>query len=408
MNSFFVSVEVRENPELAGLPVVVGGSGPRGVIAAASYEARLFGIRSAMPSAIARRLCPQVVFIDGRHGLYRQVSASVLATFKSFTPMVEPLSLDEAFLDVASAIRIYGEPAEIAHKIRFAVYETERLWCTVGLASSKSVAKLASEAAKPQLVGGEIVLGDGVKIVRKEDEEAFLRGLPVSALWGVGPKTKKKLGRLGLNSVGDLADLPLARLCRAVGEAHGRHLHELAHGNDDRPVEPERLAKSISHEETFETDVTDPAILHAEIVRMSDAVSARLRSSKLRARTITIKVRYGTFETVVRSKTIPGATSNGLTIAEVASWLFEQVDVVRGIRLVGVGVKGLSEGSFDQLSLMEFSEAETQLNREEVDDVVDEVRRRFGGKAIGPAAAMRETPTASGFTNRPGGPSSLT
>ncbi len=400
MNAFFVSVEVRENPELVGLPVVVGGSGPRGVIAAASYEARVFGVRSAMPSSTARRLCPNLLFVDGHYSLYQQVSNRIMSIFMSFTPTVEPLSLDEAFLDVSSAARIHGQPEEIAHKIRSTIYKTESLLSTVGVASSKSVAKLASEAAKPRIVAGQITSGTGIKVVRKPDEQAFLNALPVRALWGVGPKTNTKLERLGLKTVGDIAKLPVEVLCGALGEANGHHLHRLAHGNDDRHVEPERSAKSISHEETFETDVTDPAVLHAEIVRMSDAVASRLRSAKLRARTINVKARYGSFETLIRSKTISAPTSNGVQIAEVAAELFDQVDVASGIRLVGVGVKGLSDQSFDQLSLLDGEDGEVQHNRDDVDEVIDEVRRRFGGTAIGPAAAIKESRTASGFTNR--------
>lgn len=385
MDAFFVAVEVRDDPSLRGRPVVVGGAGERGVVAAASYEARVFGIHSAMPSTRARRLCPHAVFIPGRHARYAEVSRSVMGIFRDVTPLVEPISLDEAFLDLGGAERLLGPAPEIARTIRHRVWEAERLTCSVGLATTKLVAKLASEAAKPRIRGGRVAKGLGVKLVEPGSERAFLAPLPIRALWGVGPRTADRLLRLGITTVGELADLPVEALISAVGDAHGRHLHAVANARDDRRVEPERPTKSISHEETFARDLTERADLQRELVRMADAVAARLRAAGLAGRTVQIKVRYPDFRTISRSVTLPGPVARTGPILAAARSLLDATDVDPGIRLLGVGVSSLAA---DQAEQLELSFASTVEPKPAVDPAIDLIRERFGPDAIGPASLV--------------------
>jgi DNA polymerase-4 len=382
MDAFFVSVELLERPDLRGRPVIVGGSGPRGVVAAASYEARAYGVHSAMPSVTARRLCPEAIFLDGRHARYREVSARVMEIFGRATPLVEPLSLDEAFLDVTGAERAQGSAAEIAARIRAEVLTELGLTCSVGVATTKFLAKLASERAKPSASPTGPVPGRGVVEVPPGGELAFLRPLPVQALWGVGAATLAKLRRLGVETVGDLADLPAEAARAALGEATGSHLHALANGIDDRPVVVDQRPKSVSHEETFPTDRRDPEELRREVVRLADAVATRLRGAGVSGRTVTIKVRFGDFRTITRSQTPGGALDDGGRIARTALDLLGGVDVSAGVRLIGVGVTNLGESVAEQLDLLgeEDPEARRATNR-----AVDEIRARFGAGAIGPA-----------------------
>lgn len=356
MDAFFVSVELLRRPELRGRPVVVGGNGPRGVVAAASYEARSYGVFSAMPSGRAQRLCPDAVFLPGDHAHYSEVSGRVMDLFRAVTPLVEPLSLDEAFLDVTGARRRAGDGPTIAAALRRQVWDQEGLTCSVGVAPVKFLAKLATNDAKPRPSRRGPVFGPGISVVAPGEELAFLHPLPVGALWGVGPATLARLERYGVRTVGDLAELPRATLESAVGRAHGGHLHDLAHGVDPRRVEPDQEVKSISHEETYPTDRFAPDELRREAVRMADAVAARLRRHGSVARTVTIKVRFGDFRTITRSRTPAEPVATGPAVAAVAKALLAEVDVAEGVRLLGVGVGNLvapGTGSGRQLSLLD-------------------------------------------------------
>ncbi len=402
MDAFFVSVELLRRPELRGRPVVVGGSGPRGVVAAASYEARSYGVFSAMPSSRAMRLCPDAVFLPGDHAHYGEVSARVMALFRAVTPLVEPLSLDEAFLDVTGARRLHGDGTTIATALRRRVREEEGLTCSVGVAPVKFLAKMATNDAKPRPSRRGPVFGPGVSVVAPGEELAFLHPLPVRALWGVGPATLARLERYGVRTVGDLAEMPRATLESAVGRAHGGHLHDLAHGIDPRPVDPDQQLKSISHEETYPTDRFDAVELRREAIRMADAVAARLRRHGSEARTVTLKVRYGDFRTLTRSRTPGEAVATGTAVAAVAKDLLAEVDVAPGVRLLGVGVSNLvppGTGSGRQLSLLDHIEADVEGGGADVEhpapgpeawaaatEAIDRARARFGDDAVVPAA----------------------
>lgn len=390
MDAFYASVEILRRPELATQPVIVGGEGPRGVVAAASYVARHYGVRSAMPSTRARRLCPQAVFVHGDHEHYRSISRRVMEIFSSYTPLVEPLSLDEAFLDVTGATRLFGSGHEIGHKLRQAVFDQEGLWCSVGVAPVKFIAKMASVRAKPSASLQGPVPGDGVFEVRLGTELDFLHPQPVSALWGVGPSTLKRLDSLGVETIGDLAALPVETVVRTLGKASGRSLHALANGRDERRVESVSQTKSVSHEETFATDKHDHGSLNRDLVRMADAVADRLRAADLRGRTITIKVRYNDFETLTRSHTLDGPTDSGVEVARHAKVLLARVDPSRGVRLLGVGVTGFGAAPGRQLTLDEAQPdavfgSDDHAAWHDADMAIDDIRNRFGRDAIGPA-----------------------
>jgi DNA polymerase-4 len=386
MDSFFASVEVLLDPSLKGKPVIVGGAGDRGVVASCTYEARAYGIHSAMPSARARRLCPHAVFVHGNYDKYSECSKQIHAIFESFTPLVEGISLDEAFLDVAGARRLFGPAEAIAHLIRDRISGDLALNCAVGVGPSKLIAKLASKAAKPKASMQGPVPGPGVVVVKPGEELAFLHPLPVNALWGVGPATGERLRRFGVTTIGDLAAIPLETLVSSLGPALGRHLHELSWGRDERPVEPVRGVKSIGHEETYAHDLVDREELGQEAVRMADAVASRLRKSGLGGRTITVKVRFHDFSTITRSQTVPGAVDTGPEIARAAWTLLDQVDPTPGVRLLGVSASNLADGAARQLTLDDVGEpAWGDASR-----AIDEVRQRFGDGAVGPAALMGE------------------
>ncbi|MCU1455862.1 MAG: dinB [Acidimicrobiales bacterium] len=382
MDAFFVSVELLRRPELRGHPVVVGGTGDRGVVAAASYEARAYGIHSAMPSTRARRQCPHAVFLPGDHAHYGEVSARVMEIFRSYTPLVEPISLDEAFLDVRAARRLHGSGVEIAHELRQQVADHEGLTCSVGVAPVKFLAKLASEAAKPHASLEGTRAGHGVVVIEVGHELAFLHPLPVQALWGVGPATLTRLERLGVRTVGDLAEMPLDTVIGTLGAASGRHLHALAHGIDPRAVVPDQAPKSIGHEETFARDHHHAADLQRELLRMADAVASRLRRHHLAGRTVTLKVRFGDFRTITRSSTLPGPVDSSNTIGRAARTLLDGVDPAPGVRLLGVSVSQLVDGGTRQLRLDEADGPDW----DGAEQAVDAIRARFGASAVVPAA----------------------
>ena len=383
MDAFFVSVELLRRPELRGRPVVVGGTGERGVVAAASYEARRYGVQSAMPSAVARRRCPDAVFLPGDHARYEEVSEQLRDIFLRYTPLVEPISLDEAFLDVTGSRRLFGPAATVASRVRGDIATELGLSCSVGVAPTKLLAKLASEAAKPVAGPRGVEPGRGVVVVRPGEELAFLHPHPVSALWGVGPATRARLDRLGVSTIGDLAEVPLSSLVNAVGSSHGRHLHDLACGIDDRPVVPSRGVKSIGHEETFPHDLTDRDELEGVLVRQADAVASRLRAHGLVARTVVLKLRYGDFTTLTRSVTSPQPVASGPVLADAARKLLDPLDLTPGVRLLGVSASGLIEGGAEQLTL------EAAASWDGASRAVDDIRRRYGATAIGPARLSR-------------------
>ena len=344
MDAFFAAVEVLDDPSLAGKPVIVGGSSARGVVASCTYEARAYGIRSAMSSVEARRRCPSAVFVPGRFWRYAETSKALHEVLMSVTPVVEPIALDEAFLDVSGAQRLLGTPLEIAHRLRAEVRAQLRLDCSVGVARTKMLAKLASEAAKPIADRRRPRPGRGVVAILPDEELAFLHPLPLRALWGVGPATGRRLAELGLVTVGDVAAVPEDTLRRALGVVHGAQLAALARGEDDRVVVAQREAKSVGHEETFAADHHDHETLHREVVRMADAVAARLVESGLRGRTVTVKVRFGDRATITRSQSLSVPTSSAHAIRALAAALLQAVEVGAGVRLLGVSMSSLVTG----------------------------------------------------------------
>ena len=383
MDAFYAAVEVRRRPELRGKPVVVGGAGPRGVVSSASYEARTFGVRSAMPGARARRLCPQAVFLPPDFDAYSAASRAVMAIFRDVTPLVEPLSMDEAFLDVAGAVRLLGRPAEIAAGIRRRVFEEERLTCSVGVASTKFIAKLGSTRAKP----------NGLEVVPADRVLEYLHPLPVDALWGVGEKSAEALHRLGLRTVGDVAAAPLGLLRRALGEAAAVHLRELSAGRDPRSVVPHQPEKSIGAETTFDVDVDEPRVIREALLAMSEKTAGRLRRAGQAGRTVTLKVRLSDFRTLNRSRTLGAATDVGREIFQTAWALFEILQPGERIRLVGVRVDGLAlaDDAPHQLSL-----GERETGWREAERAADALAARFGAGVIRPASLLKlpERPAA--------------
>jgi DNA polymerase-4 len=378
MDAFYVSVELIDRPELRGHPVIVGGGGGRSVVLSASYEARREGVHSAMPMGRARRLCPRAVVIEPDHQRYADVSRDVMEIFGSITPLVEPLSLDEAFLDVSGAIRRLGPPTRIAQLIRDQVAEEQRIAGSVGIATTKFVAKLASSQAKP----------DGLLVVPRDQTITFLHALPVGALWGVGERTEEALLRLGLVTVADLAHIPVDTIRRALGNATGAHLHELAWGRDPRPVVAEHVEKSIGAEETFRTDVDDSNVIRRELLRLSDRVAARLRSAGMLGRTVIIKIRFADFSTITRSRTLTEHTDVARVVHATALDLYTRLGLDRArLRLVGVRVEGLIDVSagHHQLAL-----GERPQGWREAEQAVDRASARFGTGAVRPASLVIE------------------
>jgi DNA polymerase IV len=377
MDAFFASVEQRDHPELRGKPVLVGGDGPRGVVAAASYEAREYGCHSAMPSSIAKRNCPHAIFVKGSHSTYRKVSKQVFEIFERFSPALQPVSIDEAFLDVTGSTHLFGSPTEIAIEIRRLVKEETELTCSVGVAPNKFLAKLASDMDKP----------DGLTVIEQETIHQTLDPLHISTLWGVGPSTQRKLESIGIRTVGQLRNMPVETLIAKFSDL-GEHLSRLAHGVDDRPVRVDRGAKSISHEHTFETDLESIDELHALIVRQSQDVASRLRKHNRFAKTVSIKVRFGDFETITRSITLDQQTDETAVIHQAARSLFDQWSAsFRPVRLIGVALSQLTEspaaaGLFDRQS--------NEKNRA-VDRATDAIASKFGKNALTRASTLKAT-----------------
>jgi DNA polymerase-4 len=371
LDAFFAAVEQRDRPELRGRPVVVGGGTPdqRGVVSAASYEARRFGIHSAMPLRTAGALCPDAVFlpVDGRK--YQAVSREVMTILRRYTPLVEPISIDEAFLDVTASRALFGDGPAIGRAIRAAIKDEVRLTASVGVASTKLVAKIASDLRKP----------DALVIVEPGTEAAFLAPLPIQRLWGVGERTAAGLAELGVTTMGDLAGLPSDLLVRRFGK-HGATLAQRAQGIDDEPVGDGQAVKSISHEHTFDVDTNDPVLIDKTLLAMADGVAGRLRSAGLRAATVHVKVRDSAFRTVTRQRTLAEPTDLAEPIWRTALELARPE--LRGIhvRLLGVGTSGFAER--EQLTLFEEEAAGEGGRRRRATEAADAVRRRFGDKAV--------------------------
>ena len=392
MDMFYVAVELRRNPELVGKPVVVGGDGSRGVVAAASYEARRFGVFSAMPSSRAKKLCPHAIFLPGDHELYSEVSHEVFEVFHTITPLVEGLSLDEAFLDVSGALRLFGDGVQIGHELRRRVKDATQLNCSVGVAPNKFLAKLASVAAKPKASRTGVTPGVGVFEVVVGHELEFLHPLPVESLWGVGPVTLEKLETLSIKTVGDLSKFNPNTLASVLGESLGRHLSELAHGVDDRSVEPDRDAKSIGHEETFSTDITDLSEARDQLLRLADSVAARCRNSGVGARTISLKVKYSNFQLITRSVSVEFPVTTQQAIMRLIDPLLNMIDLEPGVRLLGVSARNLSE---PDLQMTLFEDPANLATANDLDAVwstttsaVDDIREKFGDSAIKSASAL--------------------
>ncbi|CAN5730673.1 DNA polymerase IV [soil metagenome] len=368
MDAFYASVEVLADPSLAGRPVLVGGQGGRGVVASASYEARAMGVGSAMPMARALRLCPDAVVVSPDFGRYQQVSAQLNEIFLSVTPLVEPLSLDEAFLDVGGSVRLFGSPAALGAALRRRIADELGLPASVGVAPNKFLAKLCSTKAKP----------DGLLHLPAADVADFLRPLGVRDLWGVGEQTAARLERFGVRTVGEVADLPPATLARLVGQVSAKQLGHLARGADDRPVVPLEAAKGMSAEETFDRDVDDPAVLRRELLRLAEKVARRLRRGQVAARTITLKLRYANFVTITRSKTLAVPTDQATELHHEVSAMLDALRLQRvRVRLVGLGTANLvPQSASRQLGLLDDDRWAL------LDSAADDARSRFGEAAV--------------------------
>ncbi|MFF2317123.1 DNA polymerase IV [Arthrobacter sp. NPDC058097] len=375
MDAFFVSVELRARPDLRGRPVIVGFPAERSVVLSASYEARKFGVKSAMPMAVAHRMCPQAIIIEPRHKVYYEVSGQLMAIFESITELVEPLSVDEAFLDVGGAIRRLGPPLEVGQLIRRRVASELGITASVGIAASKFVAKIASTRCKP----------DGLLLIRPEETVPYLHSLPVNALWGVGGKTAEVLARMGIRTVADVAATPVSSLKKVLG-ATGEHVHRLSWGIDSRTVTPVRVEKSIGAEETFAADTADDALLHRELLRLSHRTAERLRASGLVARTVALKLRYADFSTVTRSRTVHTPLDSAQLIYAVATQLLESLGSrPLTVRLVGVRAEQLEPAAQTSLQL---SLDRRDDNWRAAEQALDKVAEKFGSKSVLPARLL--------------------
>ncbi len=376
LDAFYASVEQLDDPSLRGKPVIVGGRpGDRGVVSASSYEARAFGVFSAMPLRTAARRCPQGVFLPGRPDRYRELSNQVMAIFASYTPMVEPISLDEAFLDVSNSAKAFGDGPTIAAQLKRRVLDEVGLVVSVGVATNKLCAKVASDLRKP----------DALVIVQPGDEATFLAPLPIRRLWGVGPQAQQALGDYGVTTIGQLAALSPATLERRFG-SHGSDLSSRARGIDRSAVAPMQAPKSIGHEHTFDVDNADPGRLEATLLDLAESVATRLRRHDLAARAVQLKLRYEGFETLTRQGALPYATRDSRPLYETALALLRRTQAPgRGVRLVGLTAISLTDAQ--QLTLFEAPDREDRLSRS-----IDAVRERFGDAAITRARLLTERP----------------
>ena len=390
LDAFYASVEMLDNPEIAGKPVIVGGGGKRGVVTAASYEARKFGVHSAQPVATARRLCPDGVFLPVRMGRYKEMSDRVFEIFRRFSPLVEALSIDEAFLDVSGTQRLFGGALEIARKIKETVESETGLTVSAGVAASKFVAKIASDMNKP----------DGLTVVPRGKEKEFLGPLPVGKLWGVGKVTETALHRMGVKTIGDLASVPAENLKKRFGK-HGLHLHRLANGIDDREVEPEHEVKSIGHEDTYDEDIRDRESIEKELLSLAHRVSSRMRRKGFRGRTVTLKVKYHDFTQVTRAATLPSPTDDGATIYRTVIPLLKKTEAGRRpVRLLGISVSHFGEKRFPreewgQIPLFgqrpeprppssRGTTARDPARTAKLNEAVDRIREKYGERGIRP------------------------
>jgi DNA polymerase-4 len=376
MDAFYAAVEVLDDPELKGKPVIVGGSKERGVVSSASYEARKFGVHSAQPIATAARLCPQGVFLPVRMWRYQEISQQIFQIFQRFSPLVEPLSLDEAFLDVTGSTRLFGTPEEIATKIKEQVVEETGLTVSAGVAPSKFVAKIASDMQKP----------DGLTIVPEGKVEEFLEPLPIEKLWGVGKATRKILAHLGVRTIGDLGLLSSKLLVRKLGK-QGLHLYLLAKGVDEREVEPEREVKSVGHEDTYPIDISDVEEARKQLLSLATRVAKRLRGYGLVGKTVTLKVKYYDFVQITRSITLGEPTDDNRKIFQTCCDLLEKTEVGRRpVRLLGISLSQLSD-SDETKQLALFAVEEPDRSRR-LNKALDTISEKFGDKAIVPGTLL--------------------
>ncbi|MBC7318163.1 DNA polymerase IV [Candidatus Bipolaricaulota bacterium] len=365
MDAFYASVEELDRPELRGKPVIVAGPEPRGVVATASYAARAFGVRSGMPTAQAKRLCPHGIFLPPRFDRYEELAQKIRAILYEYSPLVEPLSLDEAFVDLAGTELLHGSPEKVAKEIHERIPKETGLSCSVGLGPNKLLAKLASDSAKP----------GGLRVVRPEEVQSFLDPLPVEKLWGVGPKTAARLWEKGVRTVRDLREVPLGLLRSWFGQKGGEALWQLARGIDDSPVVPVRQAKSLSHEVTYPEDLFSRDQIIAELRRLSLLVVDRMKAERVLAKTVQIKVRFSDFTTVTRQTKLSEPTDHPLLLAAEAVGLFSRVAIPpgQGVRLLGVGVSDLVPATFSPLHLF----VDPKLA-----EAIREVREKFGPEAL--------------------------
>ena len=367
MDAFFAAVELREDPSLRGKPLLIGHDGPRGVVATASYEARVYGCHSAQPMSVAKRQCPHALVLPVRMDLYKRASDAMFAVLDEFSPAVEPLSIDEAFLDLTGTDRLFGRPQDVARRLKDRIRSDLGLTASVGVAPNKFLAKLASDMDKP----------DGLTVIRPADVDRILPPLPVTKLWGIGKATAERLRNYGVRTVGDLCRKPEAWMREFFGSEADRYA-ALARGLDDRPVVPDSAAKSIGHEQTFEQDVADPAEIRRVMFEQVEQVGARLRRHGLRARGVSLKIRFGEFQTISRSTTLPQPTDATAELWAAAEAVFDQWPF-QPVRLIGVTAERLADGQGQQMDLFTDAGRERQ---QRLDAVADRINQRFGKRAI--------------------------